>query len=65
MTISIFDTTAEAAAQSDCLLAQVEENVVAWFIRCCGLLGILELLAAIGVFVGACLVVALARHPEQ
>ena len=57
----------EAIAQSPALLAQVHspvhESYMVWVIRSLGLFGLLTLLAGAAVFLGACLVVFLARRP--
>jgi hypothetical protein len=67
--ISMFGTTAEAVAQSACLVAQadapgMEPSFASWFIGCVGLFGLLTLLAGMAVFLGACVVVVLSRRPK-
>ncbi|MGA2032992.1 MAG: hypothetical protein ABSG68_12085, partial [Thermoguttaceae bacterium] len=58
---------AEAMARSPGLLAQalppVPQSYAAWMIQSLGLFGLLMLLSGVAVFIGACLVVSLARRP--
>ncbi len=56
---------AEAVAQSPGLLAQGPgpESYASWVIRCLGIFGLSTVLAGVAIFIGACLVVCLARRP--
>jgi hypothetical protein len=63
----MFGTTGEAFAQSPVVFAQVHPHIghsyAEWVIQCLGLFGLLSMLSGLAIFIGAGLVVALARRP--
>ena len=65
---AILGMVAEASAETFGLFAQVgsppDESFLAWTIRSLGLLGFLVLLLGLAIFLGACVVVVLAREEE-
>ncbi len=66
--LMILVAAAGARAESLVPLAQANmphpaEPYAVWIIRCLGLFGLLTLLSALALFLGACLVVVLARRP--
>ena len=63
----LLDTATVAIAQLPCLLAQAHaptaESYASWMFRSLGFFGFLSLLTGVAIFVGACLVVFVARRP--
>jgi hypothetical protein len=65
--LAVCCTVTQAVAQTPLLLAQAQppapKPYAIWMLECLGLMGLVSVLSGAAVFVGACLVVFLARRP--